>query len=165
MLHHGVVRWALAVSMGTAITIALFLMMTRLVDGSWILERLVRVVPLTTTASVDPCEVWETQQTLVPIDGIVGYQSPDGFVPLVDAEIVGEHRAAHGQRVDVSPEGGFRFVTGFSNERPPACSEPTAGGAVIKRLIIRAPGCVSREVPVVRSWIPHRVLLECDSRV
>jgi len=159
-----VLRWLVAAALAASVTLVIFVAMTRMVDGAWILDRILRVFPLEQTALADPCEAWETEAALVPIQGVVGYYGPDGFVPLHDAEIVGEHAPSDTQTVEVSPEGVFRFVTAFADERPPACATPAVPGATGKRLRIRAPGCVPRDVPVNRSWIPHRVLLDCEAR-
>jgi len=165
VLHHGLVRWGSAAVVGVTVTLVLFLIMTRLVTGSWILEAMIRVFPLVQTPIVDPCDPGEARRTPISIDGVVGYYAGTEFVPLPDAAIVGEHRAAEGQPVPVSPEGIFRFATDFPEERPAECGEPEREDTPSKRLIVRAPGCVGRIVPIVRAWVPHRVLLECDARV
>lgn len=165
-LEHPVVRWVVVSVVAAVTTLALFIFMMRLVDGSVIWDRILRLFPLEfASVEVDPCEGWESRQLLVTIEGSVGFYAPEGFVPLADAAIVGEHAPEDGVAVEVAPDGVFRFVTGFAIERPAACSELDEPGTKKKRLIIQAPGCVSRDVPVGRSWIPHRVLLECDSRV
>lgn len=159
-----VLRFVVAGGVATVITLALFVTMTRLVDGSWILESIMRVFPLEQTTLEDPCAAWESERELVPIQGIVGYYGSDGFVPLHDAEIIGEHAPSDGQIVDVSPEGVFRFVTAFEDELPPACTKPSVPGVTGKRLLIRAAGCQPREIRITQAWMPHRVLLDCESR-
>ncbi len=165
LLSYGVVRWTIAATVGAMVTAGLFVGMTRMIDGSWILDKMLRVFPLEQTEPVDPCEVWGQEQTLVTIEGTVGYLGQTGFVALPDAEMIGEHGHAPRQRVEVSDTGGFRFVTPFEEQRPEKCAElgepqqpPSA------RLLIRAPGCKPRSVPVTRSWLPHRVLLDCEAR-
>ena len=164
LLAHGFVRWTLAAIIGVTVTAALFVTMTRLIDGSWIIDKMLRVFPLEQTALVDPCEVWEAEQTLVTIEGTVGYHGRKGFVALPDAEMVGKHGAAPPQRVEVGRSGGFRFVTPFDEQRPERCEEAGSSEASSPRLLIQAPGCSARSVPVTRNWLPHRVLLDCKAR-
>ena len=164
LLSYGVVRWALAATLGTIVTAGLFVTMIQLIDGSWILERMMRIFPLEQTEFVDPCEVWKAEQILVSIEGTVGYLGRTGFVALPDAKMVGEHRYAPPQRVEVSGAGGFRFLTPFEEQRPQSCSEPGRPPAPSPRLLIQAPGCSARSVPVTRNWLPHRVLLDCEAR-
>jgi hypothetical protein len=165
LLSHGVVRWTIAAIVGSTVTAGLFASMTRMIDGSWILDQMLRVFPLEQTGFVDPCEVWEPEQTLVTIEGTVGYLGSAGFVALPEAQMIGEHGNAPPQRVEVSDAGGFRFVTPFEERRPEKCSdlgelpEPPS-----PRLLIQAPGCATRSVPVTRNWLRHRVLLDCEER-
>jgi hypothetical protein len=161
----GLLRWVVAGAFAMTITFALFAAMPTLVDGAWILDRVLRFLPGEETPVADPCEAEEAPLTAVTIEGVVGYSGPAGFVPLADAEIVGEHAPEDGQPVEVSERGVFRFVTGFAEERPSACGEAPERGAARKRLLIRAAGCTPREVRVTRSWVPHRVLLDCEARV
>ena len=160
----GVVRWTIATIIGATITAGLFVSMTRMIDGSWILDRILRVFPLKQTEFVDPCEVWEQEQTLVTIEGTVGYLGRAGFVALPDAQILGEHGHAPPQRVEVSDAGGFRFVTPFEEQRPEKYVDHASPEPPSPRLLIQAPGCSTLSVPVTRNWLPHRVLLDCEER-
>ena len=164
LLSYGVVRWTIAATIGATVTAGLFVAMTRLIDGSWIIDKMLRVFPLEQTEQVDPCEVWKAEQVLVTIEGTVGYLGRTGFVALPDAEMVGKHRYAPSQRVEVTGTGGFRFVTPFEEQRPQSCSEPGRPPAPSPRLLIQARGCSTRSVPVTRNWLPHRVLLDCEAR-
>ncbi len=163
LLLYGVVRWTIAGIIGTTFTAGLFVAMTRMIDGSWILEQMLRVFPLEQTDFVDPCEGWEHEQTtLVIIEGTVGYLGREGFVALPEAQIVGEHRRAPAQRVEVSNVGEFRFVTPFAEQRPEKCAAGGSPEPASPGLLIQAPDCSTRRVTVTRSWLPHRVLLHCS---
>ncbi len=164
LLSYGVVRWTIAAIVGSTVTAGLFAAMTRMIDGSWILDQMLRVFPLEQTGFVDPCEVWAPEQTLVPIEGTVGYLGRAGFVALPEAQIIGEHGRAPRQRVEVSGAGEFRFVTPFEDRRPEKCAEPGSAEPPSPRLLIQAPGCSARIVPVTRNWLRHRVLLDCGAR-
>ena len=164
LLSYGVVRWTIAAIIGSTVTAGLFVSMTRMIDGSWILDQMLRVFPLEQTEFVDPCEVWEREQTLVTIEGTVGYLGRAGFVALPEAQMIGEHGDAPRQRVEVSDAGGFRFVTPFEEQRPEKCVEAGSPEPPSPRLLIQAPGCSTRSVPVTRNWLPHRVLLDCEER-
>ena len=163
-LSYAPVRWSLAASIAAGVTAVLFIGMTRLIDGSWILDQVLRVFPLEQTAAVDPCKEWQAEQTLVPVEGTVGYLGPTGFVALPDARIMGEHVQAPSQHVEVSAAGTFRFVTPFEAPRPESCGEPASRLGPSPRLLIQAPDCSARTVPVTRNWLPHRVLLDCEER-
>jgi len=158
------VRWSLAATVGASVTVVLFVAMTRLIDGSWILDRVLRVFPLEQSEAVDPCEAWQAESILVTIEGTVGYLGPKGFVALPDARMMGEHAEAPPQHVEVSTTGSFRFVTPFEAPRPERCGESASHAGSSPRLLIQAPGCVARSVPVTRNWLPHRVLLDCEAR-
>jgi hypothetical protein len=158
------VRWTIAVIIGVAVTAGLFVSMTRMIDGAWILDQMLRVFPLEQTEFGDLCEVWEQEQTLVTIEGTVGYFGRAGFVALPEAQMIGEHGHAPPQRVEVSDTGGFRFVTAFEEQRPERCVERGSPEPPSPRLQIQAPGCSTRSVPVTRNWLPHRVLLDCEAR-
>lgn len=163
-LSYAPVRWGLAASIGASVTVLLFVGMTRVIDGSWILDKVLRVFPLELTEAVDPCEEWQAESTLVTIEGTVGYLGPAGFVALPDARMMGEHVHAPPQRVEVSAGGTFRFVTPFEGQRPERCGETPSRTGASPRLLIQAPGCAARSVPVTRNWLPHRVLLDCEAR-
>ena len=103
LLLSGVVRWTIATIIGATVTAGLFVSMTRMIDGSWILDLMIRVFPLEQTEFVDPCEVWEQEQTLVTIEGTVGYlgravkpagdaKSGCGIDPLPDVVVIVDHR-------------------------------------------------------------------------
>lgn len=164
LLAYGLVRWTIAAGVGATVTAALFLSMTRLIDGSWILDGLLRIFPLQQTEGVDPCEVWEPEQTLETIEGTVGYLAEGGFVALPGATVIGQHGRAAPQRVDVSATGGFRFVASFPEPRPETCGRSPQPLHSSARLLIEAPGCTARSVPITRGWLAHRVLLQCEER-
>lgn len=164
ILSYAAVRWTLAAIVGVTVTAMLFVGMTRMIDGAWILERVLRVFPLEQSEPLDPCEIWQAEQTLVAIEGAIGYAGRAGFVALPDARIVGKHGHAPPQQVDVSGAGSFRFLTPFEEQRPESCAEPGSAAAPLPRLLVQAPGCLTRSVPISRNWLPHRVLLDCEAR-
>ena len=164
LLSYAPVRWSLAATVGVGVTIVLFVGMTRLIDGSWILDKVLWVFPLEQTEAVDPCEVWQAEQTLVTIEGTVGTLGPTGFVALPDARMMGEHVQSPPQHVEVSAAGTFRFVTPFEGQRPESCGDTASRTGPSPRILIQAPGCTARSVPVTRNWLPHRVLLDCEPR-
>ena len=164
LLAHGVARWTLAATIGTTVTAGLFVGMTRMIDGTWILEQMIRVFPLKRIELVEPCEVWGQEQILVTIEGTVGYLGSAGFVALPEAQVIGEHGHTPPQRIDVSDAGEFRFVASFEQQRPEQCQERGSPEPRSPRLMIEAAGCSKRSVPVTSGWLPHRVLLDCDAR-
>ena len=160
----GLLRWMIAASVGTTVTAVLFLAMAGMLDGSWVLEAVLRAFPTEQSELVDPCEVAEAVHTPEIIEGTVGYLGAAGFVALSDAAIIGEQGHASPQRVAVSDSGAFRFVARFEEPRPESCPEPAGAERSSPRLLIRAPGCTLRRVSVTRGWTPHRVLLQCEAR-
>jgi len=162
-------RWGIAGSVAAATTLAIFIAMTRMSDGSEILASLVRFFPLT-FATVDvECDEEDLLASAVTIEGAVGYHGPDGFAPLPDVEILRENTSAGERTVEVSADGSFRFVTAFASDAPTSCPPQEEGEdafdpKTVQQLRLRAPGCVERRVPLTRAWQPHRVLLECSGR-
>lgn len=158
-----VLRWLVAGGFATVVTLLLFATMTRLVDGSWILDSLIRVFPLQQTQlpPEDECAAIPPLGGAVTIEGVVGRYRDGVFQPLPEAHIVGRTALGVDAEVEVAENGIFRFATAFPNQLPPTCPPPET---VEQRLRIRASGCEERVVPVTRAWIPHRVLLDCPAR-
>ncbi len=155
-------RWLVAATAATVITALLFGAMTRLADGRWLVDRLVRIFPLEQTVlpEEDDCSGQPLLDAAITIEGIVGTRSRDeGFQPLTRAEIVGHDALGASRSVQVEPGGIFRFVTAFASGAPSSCPAPSPKP---QRLEIRATGCRARSVPVTPAWVPHRVLLECE---
>jgi hypothetical protein len=164
-------RWGIAGSVATAMTLAIFIAMTRMIDGSAILATIVRIFPLT-FASLEgdgECDEDDLLAGAVTIEGAVGYHGADGFAPLADAEILRENTSARERTVEVRADGSFRFVTAFASDAPTSCPPPrkeedAVDPKTVQQLRLRAPGCVERRVPLTRAWQPHRLLLECRER-
>ena len=143
----------------------LFVGMTRMIDGSWILDQMLRVFPLQRAAVADLCEEWEHQQAgLLTIEGTVGYLGRAGFVALPEAQMMGEYADAPPERVEVSDAGEFRFAMPFEGPRPERCADRGSSERQSPGLRIQAPGCSTRRVPVTPDWVPHRVLLDCEAQ-
>jgi hypothetical protein len=167
-LLKSLLRWAVAAAVATLVTLVLFTVMTRLIDGTWILEGLIRVFPLS-TAQVTPedeCAIDEaTARPAVSIAGEVGYYANGSFVPLPDARIQGDDGARPPHPVEVAADGAFRFVTAFPDETPSPCRyDGEKPPAETQWLIVGAEGCSERRVPVTRAWVSHRVLIPCRDR-
>ena len=156
-------RWVVAGGLASIVTLALFATMTRLIDGRWILERLVRVFPLTTTelTQEDDCSGGLPLGGAIDVQGVVGFYDGAGFRPLPDAKIDGRNALGNDSPVEVNAGGVFRFVTAFPTGEPTSCDHPPPED---QRLRIRAAGCTERTVPVTAAWVAHRVLLECEGR-
>lgn len=154
-------RWLVAGGLATAVTVLIFATMTRLVDGSWILDKIIRVFPLhqTQLTPEDECDAVPPLGGAVTIHGVVGSYRDGVFHPLPQARIVGRTALGAESEVEVDPNGVFRFATAFPNEAPSLCPPPET---VDQQLRIQAPGCRERTVPVTRAWVPHRVLLDCE---
>jgi hypothetical protein len=162
------IRWIVAGGVGAASALALFAAMAASIEGVDIVERLFRIFPLTQTVlpDTDECGADGTASHLaVPIEGVVGHLRDDGMAPLPDATVVGENAITGTMPVDVSSNGTFRFVAAFPNDEPSACrdAESVTEGAP-QQLVVRAPGCAERIVPVTAAWVPHTVLLDCAGR-
>ncbi|MBW2274425.1 MAG: hypothetical protein JRG96_14230 [Deltaproteobacteria bacterium] len=158
-------RWLVAVCVASAVTVGLLFMMTGLVDPSSIVMHLVRLYPLTQAA---PCpeEGCATPSPVLPvavtIEGSVGYRAEGRIMPLGAAEIVAERPNGKNRKVEVDADGKFQFVTGWPIASPsPPGSESRRRGSSTPQLLIRAPGCTERRVPVTRAWIPRLILLSC----
>ncbi len=156
----GLIRWLLYASLAMACTLLIFIGMTRMVDGSWIIDKLIWVFPLTLTQiePADDCDGGPALGSAVRIEGIVGHYRGRGFEPLPNAEVLGYDARGDAIPIEVSERGAFTFATAFQRDEPSGC--PTTPAAK-QRLRIRARGCAERSVPVTRAWRPHRVLLEC----
>ncbi len=150
-------RWIVAALGAAAITVFLFGGMVGLVDGRWILEKVIRVFPLEEQsvreddllARPDP-----RKGITLRFEGTVGHLVRDRFVPLEDAEILGTRPDEEPRRIAVEPGGHFRFEASFPEDR---ISAPSA-----TQLLVRSPGCRDRRVPVTRAWMqPRRIALDC----
>ena len=156
-----ILRWLVAASLATLVTLVIFIAMTRMIDGTWLLDSLIRVFPLTQTEIPpgDECSPSPLLGPAISIEGVVGRYRDGDFDPLPAAEVVGHNALGKEVLVEVSEHGIFRFVTAFADESPSPCPRvPTRD----QKLRIRADGCQERSVPVTRAWLPHRVLLECQ---
>jgi len=159
-------RWLMAACVGSVASLSIFVLMTRVVDASGLVDRLFRVFPLIRT-ELDPDEACGDASLLraVSVDGVVGTLRDGRVEPLADAVVVSEDARSGPRPVDVSAEGRFRVVAAFPDDRPSACppGERAAAGAAL-HLVVNAPGCSERRVPVTQAWVPHSVLLECPDR-
>jgi hypothetical protein len=158
-------RWSIAAAVAIGMTLAIFIAMTRMIDGSDILATIVRIFPLSFASPEDQGACEDELPNAVTIGGSVGYYGAEGFEPLIDAEIFREGARGGQQSVGVSADGVFRFVTAFASEAPTRCPRDDGFDPnTAQQLRLRAPGCTERSVPVTRAWLPHRVLLECSER-
>jgi hypothetical protein len=157
-------RWAVAIPLALLVALALFAIVAKGLDGSWIAKALMRVFPLRQTALTpkERCEI--EPRPAITVEGSVGYRAGDAFVPLPDAEIRGEHVVGASRGLDVDASGRFRLVSALPGGSPECV--PGVGGtaAATPHLVFRAPGCVERRVPLTAAWVPHRVLLDCPAR-
>lgn len=158
-------RWLLAAGVGAGITLALFIAMSVVVEGTAILERMFRLFPLQRAeiSSTDECARPDrVLANAVTIEGTVGSFDGDGFRPLPDARVTGRNALSDAIDVEVDGDGRFRFVTSFRSEAPSPCGDESAPtGGERQQLVLRAPGCAERSVPVTRAWVDHRVVLDC----
>lgn len=131
--------------------------MADLVDGRWILEKLVRLFPLQEQAvGVDDLPALRPAQREVSIifEGRVGARTEDRFVPLERVEILGIRASGDGRAIEVGVGGHFRFESTFPDDR--------ASAPATRQLVIRSPGCSERRVPVTRAWLrPRLIVLDC----
>jgi hypothetical protein len=155
-------RWLGAGTVGVVVTFALFVAMTRLVDGPSILEGVMRIFPLILAPPTPEDECAARLASAVTIEGVVGEYRDGIFHPRSDAETSSDDALGGARKVDVAPDGSFRFVTAFPRDVPTDCPAVEAPiQATTQRLLIRAPGCQDRSVPVTRAWLAHRVVLDC----
>lgn len=150
-------RWAVAVVLAALVTTALIGAVMHAVDGRWILEKLIRVLPLSSEPVREgdlPALRANPDAVTLGFEGTVGTLAEDRFVALESAEIVGAQANGEERRIEVEAGGKFRFEATFP--------DPNAVTPETKRLLIRSPGCEQRRVPVTRAWLrPRRILLEC----
>jgi hypothetical protein len=149
--------WAIAVPAAGIVTFALIGTMAGLVDGQWILEKLIRLFPLEEQAvGVDDLPALRPAQreVSIPFEGRVGTRSENRFVPLERVEILGIRESGDGQPIEVGAGGHFRFESAFPDEH--------ATAPATRQLVIRSPGCSERRVPVTRAWLrPRQIVLDC----
>lgn len=170
-LLHALLRWVLAAALAAVVAGGLFLAMALLVNGSGLIEKLIRVFPLTAKQLTpeERCELASLPTSpAVTIEGTVGYLADGRFVPLDDAEVGGDPGVIAGRGVTVDADGHFRFATALpSGARTEAGDLPAACAGQSREtphLVIRAPGCRERRVPLTEAWVPHRILLSCPER-
>jgi hypothetical protein len=158
-------RWAVAGAVGAGITLGLFVAMSVVTEGTSLLERVFRLFPLIRAeiSTTDECAAaGRSLPEVVPIAGTVGTDDGGGFRPLADAQITGRNAISDAIDVEVDGNGTFRFATSFPSDAPSPCAESGAAtGGERQQLVVRAPGCAERRVPVTRAWVAHRVLLDC----
>jgi hypothetical protein len=165
-LLRGLLRWLVAGGVGALASLALFVGMGWLLDTSHLMDRLFRVFPLKQTV-LDADEACGDTPLLraVTIEGVVGTLRAGRLQPLVDAEVRSDGPGSGTRPVEVSGDGGFRLVAAFPDDRPSPCDTGARSAtAPVQHLIVRAPGCSERRVPITRAWVPHAVLLECPDR-
>ena len=77
-------RWGISGSVAIAMTLAIFVAMTRMVDGSAILETIVRIFPLSfaNLEGEGACTDEDGFSIAFTVEGAVGYYGADGFSPL-----------------------------------------------------------------------------------
>lgn len=161
---HELLRWLVAIPIAAAVAGVLFVAMASLVDGSWLVEHLIRVFPLheKELTREERCELAALRSApAVTIEGTVGTRVDGRFEPLGDAEVRGEGGIAVGGDVEVDAGGRFRLATALPVDTPPEC--PGAATAT-PQLVVGAPGCIMRRVPVTEAWVPHRIVLTCPRR-
>jgi hypothetical protein len=153
------------VCLASALTFGLLSMMIGLVDGSGIVKRLIWLYPLTQAL---PCPGGECSAALpdlpaaITIEGTVGHLAAGRIVPLGSAQVVAERPNGKVREVEVDTGGRFRFVTAWpSDPQATPSAESRRGGTASTQLILRAPGCTERRVPVTRAWTPRPILLSC----
>ncbi len=147
-------------------TAGIFALVLGVSVGPSTLERLFRLFPLRQVALTpeERCDLGPRRlQEAVSIEGRVGTLIGEQFVALEHAEVVGERLAAAAEWMSVESNGHFHFVTALPKEGDADCfTGPDGVPLPTPQLVIRAPGCAERRVPVVRPWIPRRILLSCN---
>lgn len=163
----GALRWLAALCAGVVVTLGIFNVVLG-VRLEPMMERLLRFFPLhkVSLTREDRCALGpERVHEAVSIEGSVGFLVDQRFVALADAEVTGERLLAATDWVAVQPDGGFRLATALPRAGDAECDVGPDGEVLpTPQLVIRAPGCAERRVPVVRPWIPRRILLFCDAR-
>jgi len=163
-----ILRWLVSVCVGVAVTGFIFSVLMGIRIGPEAVESLLRFFPLQQVpiTQEDRCAMGPRRlREAVSIEGSVGTLVGDDFVALDDAEVLGERLAAADEWMAVEPDGVFRLVTALPKEEDADCAlAPDGAPLPAPQLVIRAPGCAERRVPVVRPWIPRRILLSCPAR-
>ena len=163
-----VLRWLVAACVGVAATAGILALVLGIRIAPETVERLFRLFPLRQVLLTvkDRCDMGPRRlQEAVSIEGSVGTLVGERYVVLGDAEVLGERLAAANEWMAVEPDGGFRFVTALPKAEDIECQIAADGTPLpTPQLVIRAPGCAERRVPVVRPWIPRRILLSCHAR-
>lgn len=167
LLHH-LVRWLAALCIGLTVTGILFFVVMGIQIGPDTVRSLLRFFPLHAVAlsQEDRCALGPRRmEEALQIEGSVGMLVGERFVGIDDAEVFGERLTAAEQWMAVEPGGVFRVVTALPKEGDEECELDAEGSPLpAPQLVFRAPGCAERRVPVVRPWIPRRILLSCPSR-
>jgi len=157
-------RWIVSAAMGVLVSFLLVVfVMSTLRDTSGFITVL-KAIPTAFTDTTAECEaVLERGSDPVRVAGTVGTRRLGGFEPLVGVELVEDREDGPLLLGRSGPEGRFEVEAAFRWDRLTHC------GAVespwrekSKAILFRAPGCVVRNVPVTRNWIPHRVTLDCS---
>ncbi len=164
-IPEALVRWVVSAAVAGTVTTAIFLAMTRLVSGEWLLAGLLRIFPLGTSAPAVDCLELVGRSAPVKIEGELVALEEGRFVPIADGTIFAGRgpEAAPLGRTDA--KGAFEIVLAFPLEAPASCRERVEAAPVRSRTItLRAPGCVERRVPVTPAWVPHQVVLDCGER-
>jgi hypothetical protein len=161
-------RWLTAVSLGVLVTIGIFAIVLGVRIDPDLVESLLRFFPLhqVSISVQDRCAMGpERLQEAVDIAGSVGMMIDDEFVAIEDAEVLGERLLAAEKWMAVEPGGHFRLVTALPKKEDDECALASDGTPLpTPQLVFRAPGCAERRVPVVRPWIPRRIVLDCTGR-
>ena len=161
-------RWLIAASLGVLVTIGIFTVVLGIRIGPDLVESLLRFFPLRQVliSVPDRCAMGpERVQEAVDITGSVGMLVDDEFVAIEDAEVLGERLLAADKWMPVEPGGYFRLVTALPKAEDEECAlGPDGTPLPTPQLVFRAPGCAERRVPVMRPWIPRRIMLDCTAR-
>jgi hypothetical protein len=161
-------RWGTAACVGVTVTFGIFTLVLGIRVEDVLVESLLRFFPLkqVPVSQEDLCAMGPRRlNEAVIIEGSVGRLVGKDFVALDDAEVLGERLAAADEWMKVEAGGRFRFVTALPRVEDADCDvTPEGMSAPTPQLVIRAPGCQERHVPVVRPWIPRRIVLACEAR-
>jgi len=161
-------RWLLSVCVGIGVTGLIFALLMGIRIGPETVERLFQLFPLVQIPITpeDRCAMGPRKlREALAIEGSVGTLVGEEFVALDDAEVLGERLAAADEWMAVDPGGVFRLVTALPKEGDEPCElAPDGSPLPTPLLVFRAPGCTERRVPVVRPWVPRRILLLCPER-
>jgi len=158
-------RYLIAGAIGGATALGIFATMAWTFDVSSIVMRMFRIFPLIQTSlegegACDESDLWQA----VIIEGAVGTLRNGELQALPGASAEGRDGSDRVVPIDIAADGSFRYVAAFPNEAPTTCDrgERSPIGPP-PTLVVRAPGCAERVVPITRAWVPHAISLDCSS--